>query len=411
MGERLARLRGSAELGAAVVGQRLRHTAPRRVAYSVLGVTLAVGLFVLVAGVGVGLATEGAAVGSNADYWVVPESESSATLPVSVGGPQLGGVHEVAAALSARDDVRYASPVAVTLAELTHGGATEYVLVFGVVAHPDLRAGGLSAEPLTPGDPHYADGTYDGPKTNEMVVSAGTADLLGATAGETVLFGSPGGTGRDGTRMTVVNVSAGGAPGFESVPVALVHLSELQAVTGDTARDPADQLVVAAESPAVRGDLETLYDRTEVVTRSSAAGVGADADLALAVGGAGLVVSLVVGSLFVATTIGLEIRRDRRLWATLSALGFSASSRALVVLVQTGLVALVGGVAGVALGRIAIAAANAGVARYVDETTVAVFRPEMALAGLAVSVGIVALTGPYVVWLTSRGTAKAGLTA
>ena len=411
MGERLARLRGSIELGAALVVRRLRHTAPRRVVYSVLGVALAVGLFVLVAGVGVGLATEGAAVGSNADYWVVPESESSATLPVSVGGPQLGNVHEVAARLSARDDVRYASPVAVTLAELTHGGATEYVLVFGVVAHRDLRAGGLSAAPLTSGDPHYADGTYAGRKTNETVVSSGTADLLGATAGETVLFGDPGGPGRDATHMTVINVSTGSAPGFESVPVALVHLSELQALTGDTERDPADQLVVAAESPAVRDDLEGLYDRTEVVTRSSASGVGADADLALAVGGAGLVVSLVVGSLFVATTIGLEVRRDRRLWATLSALGFSAPSRALVVLVQTGLITLVGGVVGVGLGRVAVAAANAGVGRYVDETTVAVFRPDVALAGLAVSVGIVVLTGPYLLWLTSSGTANAGPTA
>jgi len=411
MGERFARLRGSAELGAAVVIQRLRHTAPRRILYSVLGVALAIGLFVLVAGIGIGLATGDAAVGSNADYWIVPESESSATLPVSVGGPQLGGVHEVVARLSERDDVRYASPVAVTLAELTHANTTEYVLVFGVVAHPDLRAGGLSAEPLTPGDPHYANGTYGGPKTNEMVVSTGTADLLGTTAGETVLLGSPSGTGREPTRMTVANVSAGSASGFDSVPVALVHLSELKAATGDTARDTADQLVVAAESPAVQDDLETLYDRTEVVTRSSASGVGADADLALAVGGAGFVVSLVVGSLFVATTIGLEVRRDRRLWATLSALGFSAPSRALVVLVQTGLVTLAGGLTGIGLGRIGIAAANAGVGRYVDETTVAVFSPEVALAGLVVSAGIVVVTGPYVLWLTSRGTAKAGLSA
>ncbi|GAA0546110.1 ABC transporter permease [Halorubrum ejinorense] len=411
MGERSARLRGGVELGVAMVIQRLRHTAPRRIAYSILGVALAVGLFVLVAGIGIGLATGDAAVGSNADYRIVPESESSATLPVSVGGPQLGGVHEVGARLGERDDVRYASPVAVTLAELTHGNTTEHVLVFGVVAHPGLRAGGLSSEPLTPGDPHYANGTYGGPKTNEMVVSTGTADLLGTTVGERVLLESPSGAGRETARMTVTNVSVASTPAFDSVPVALVHLSELQTATGDTGRDTADQLVVAAESPAVRDDLETLYDRTEVVARSSASGVGTDGDLALAVGGAGFVVSLVVGSLFVATTTGLEIRRDRRLWATLSALGFSASSRAIVVLVRTGLVALAGGLTGIGLGRIAIAVANAGVDRYVDETTVAVFSPEVALAGLVVSAGVVVITGPYVLWLTSRETAKAGLSA
>ncbi|TKX47253.1 FtsX-like permease family protein [Halorubrum sp. SD690R] len=411
MGERLTRFRGSIELGAALVVRRLRHTAPRRIVYSVLGVALAVGLFVLVASVGIGLATESAAVGSNADYWIVPESESSATLPVSVGGPQLGGVHDVAAQLGARDDVRYASPVAVTLAELSRGNTTEYVLVFGVVAHPELTAGGLSAAPLTPGDPHYANGTYGGPKTNEMVISSGTAQLLETSADETVLFGAPDGPGREPRRMTVINVSAGSTPGFDSVPVALVHLSELQAITGDTDRDPADQMVVAADSTAVRDDLETIYERTEVVTRSSTAGVGSDADLALAVGGAGLVVSLVVGSLFVATTIGLEIRRDRRLWVTLSALGFSAHSRVLVIISQTGVITLAGGVIGIGIGRVAIAVTNAGIGRYIDEATVAVFRLDVALAALAVSAGIAALTGPYLLWLTSRGTAKADLTA
>ena len=408
MGERRTRLRGAAGLAATILARRLRHTAARRILYSVLGVALAVGMFVLVAGVGVGLATQGGGVGSDADYRVVPESESSATLPVSVGSPRLGSVHEVAARLTARDDVRYASPVAVTLTELTHGDTTEYVLVFGVVAHPELRVGGLSAASLTPGDPHYANGTYSGPTTNEMVVSSGAAALLGTTAGDTVAVRGRGDAGQTATHMTVTNVSTAGAAGLDGVPVALVHLAELQAATGNTERDTADQLIVAAESPGVRDDLETLYDRTEVLTRSSAGGAGSDADLALAVGGAGTVVSLVVGSLFVATTIGLEIRRDRHLWATLSALGFAPSSRALVVLVQTGCIALAGGVLGIGLGRIGIAVANVGVSATLDVTTVADFRPAIAVAGLGVAVGIVALTGPYLLWLISRGTARGG---
>jgi putative ABC transport system permease protein len=211
--------------------------------------------------------------------------------------------------------------------------------------------------------------------------------------------------------MTVVNVSTTSTAGLDSVPVALVHLSELQAVTGDTERDPADRILVSAESSAVRDDLETLYDRTDVRTRSSGTSLGSDADLALAISGAGLVVSLVVGSLFVATTVGLEIRRDHHLWTTLSALGFSAPTRALVILVQTSLMTLSGGVLGVVLGWVGIAVANAGVTRYVDATTVAVFRLDVALAGLAVTAGIVIFTGPYILWLTSRGTKRAGLTA
>jgi putative ABC transport system permease protein len=154
MRERLTRIRGGVALGVTLVGQRLRRTAPRRVVYSVLGVALAVGLFVLVASVGVGLTAQGSVVDSDADYWIVPESESSATLPVSVGGPQLGSVHGVADRLSDRDDVRYASPVAVSLTEVARANATEYVLVIGVIAHSDLTVGGVHAGPLTPGDTH-----------------------------------------------------------------------------------------------------------------------------------------------------------------------------------------------------------------------------------------------------------------
>ena len=405
MRERLTRIRGGVALGVTLVGQRLRRTAPRRVVYSVLGVALAVGLFVLVASVGVGLTAQGSVVDSDADYWIVPESESSATLPVSVGGPQLGSVHGVADRLSDRDDVRYASPVAVSLTEVARANATEYVLVIGVIAHSDLTVGGVHAGPLTPGDPHYAGGTYDGPRTNEVVISEATSALLGAESGDDLTVPTRSGS----ARLTVVNVSATGSAGIEGVPVAVVHLSELQSITGGADRDTADQLLVSTDSVRLREDLEGVYSHTDVVTRSPGASAGTDGDLALAVGGAGLVVSLLIGSLFVATTMGLEIHHDRRLWATLAAVGFSARSRGLILLVQTGLVTLVGAVIGVGLGLVGVAATNAVIESYFAEATIAMFRPAVGVAGLLVAVGIVGITGPYLLWLTSRGSVRNGL--
>lgn len=411
MRDTLVRLYGSVALGVALVVQRLRRTAPRRVVYSVLGVALAVGLFVTVSGVGVGLATQGSAVGSNVDYWIVPESESSSTLPVSVGGPKFGDVHAVADRLTAREDVRYASPVAISLARVTHGNATEYVLLAGVVAHPELTVAGVSARSLTPGDPHYANGTYAGPWTDEVVLSSAASELLGAEAGETVAVPNRTGSASGTHAFTVENVTAGGQSGIGQVPVAVVHLAELQALTGSTAGDTADQILVASNDVGVREDLAGVYSHSRVVARSDASlSTVADSRLALALGGAGFAVSLVVGVLFVATTMGLEIRSDRRLWATLTALGFSARSRALVLFAQTAAVALAGGVLGVALGRVGVLAANAGVGAYLEETTVAVFPLELAAAGLVVSLGIAALSAPYLLWLTSRGTVTEALT-
>jgi len=402
MRERLTRVRSLVGLGGRLVAQRLRHTAPRRTAVTILGIAFAVALCLTVSGVSVAIADQGSVAGSNVDYWIVPEGESSSTLPVSVGGPRFGDVHAVADRLTSRSDVVYASPVSMQLLQLSHRGTTEYVIVAGVVAHDGLTVAGVNTSALTPGDPHYENGTYDGPWTGEVVISDGAGALLNATPSDSVTVRGQATSTRE---FTVAAVTDGGESGFGDVPVAVMHLSELQTLTGATTSDTADQILVASTNPNIENDLAGVYAHSDVVTRSDTGLTSVtDSDLALALAAAGFIVALVVGVLFVATTLGLEVTTDRRLWATLSAIGFSARSRAFLLFAQIGLLALVGGVLGVILGRLGVFAANTAVGTVFENTLVAVYPIEFVGLGLTMALVVAVLTTPYLLWLTTRGT-------
>jgi putative ABC transport system permease protein len=159
---------------------------------------------------------------------------------------------------------------------------------------------------------------------------------------------------------------------------------------------------VATNDPGVRGDLETLYPRTRVVTRSGLSGGDVSTtSLPVAVALAAFVVSLAVGALFTATTTGLEVTRERRTLATLAALGFDDRSLAVVVATETVALCLVGGVAGVALGALGALATNAAVAA-VGLPAVATVHPVLVPLGVgtAVLIGLVAV--PYPVWLSRQ---------
>jgi len=404
MGEsRLRRVGALLRLSGALLSQRLRYTATRRTLLAVLGIALAVGLFITVSGVSVALATQGSVVSSDVDYWITPESASSSTLPVSVDGAQFGAVHNVSERLTERDDIAYASPVAANVLKVTHANASEYVVLIGVIAHPDLRVAGVSATNLTPGDPYYAAGSYRGPWTGEIVLSTGASRLLNANVSDRLRPNTPQAASQNRS-FTVTSISNGGESGVGSVPIGIVHLGELQSLTDATESDTADQILVATNDMAVRGDLEQTYPNSNVVARSdSGLSTLTESKLALALAAGGFLVSLVIGVLFVATTLGLEIQTDRRLWATLTAIGFATSSRALIILFQTLLLGVAGGIAGLLLGRGGVWAANQALQSIVAETTVAVYPPQFTVYGFLVAISIALLTTPYLVWLTARG--------
>ena len=397
MTERTRRLGGFVGLG--IRRTVHRATRSRQVAFATVGVALAVMLMVTVGGVALALAS-GSALGSEgADYRIVPAESSVESIAVRVGGPKLGGVHATSAELSADPRVEYATPVDFQVLRVSNpaDGAREYVLFAGVIPEEGAAVGGLSLSALRPGDPYYANGSFDGEWTGEVVVSEAAGSLLNATPGTTLrVEAAPERSfavvDRDETTL---------ASGLGSVPVAVVHLSELQAVTGGTAGDQADQILVRTDDPSVRGDIERLYPRTEVIAAGDLSSELSRSSLPLAVAVTALVTALAVGTLLTGTTMGLATVDDRRSVATLAAVGVSERSRVLLVLVEVLSVAVLGGLLGVVLGVGGIALANAASRRYFG-VPVASVDASLLVAGLVVAVLVGLSAAAYPLWLSRR---------
>lgn len=389
---------------------RLRCGDRVTVALSVLGVALAIGFMVVVTGISVGLTTQTTVYGSGVDYWVVPESSSSSTMAVAVGGPEFGAVHPTTDRIRDIEGVTYASAVKAELVRLNAPAAntSRYVLLLGVIPEPGHRIGGLPTDELAAGDPHFGGGDYDGPWTGDIVLSDAAATLLETKEGATLTptSGASTGAGSDGDggrTFHVRNVSqAGLSSGAGPIPVALVHLAELQTLTGGADQDAADRFLVQTNSPGVADRLAGIYPQSRVVAQS---GVGAgdvtSSKLALAIALTAFVVALCVGALFVTTALGLELTAERPQYATLTAIGVSTRSQSLIVVTQALIVTIIGGVIGSLAGYGGIIATNELASQYTG-TAIATPAASIVLYALAVAVGIGLVASPYLVWLTNR---------
>ncbi|QCC47230.1 ABC transporter permease [Halobellus limi] len=382
---------------------RFRRGEGKQLAVSVLGVAIAIMVMVTVGGVALGLASQSAIQGDDVDYWIVPEDRTASSIAVSVDGPQLGGTHDVTARLNRNPQVEYATPVLLRVVQLRAPASdtSEFVLVAGVIPDGgDREVLGVSTAALTPGDPYYANGTYDGEWTGEVVASGPAAELLALEGGD------PLATPRQGSNRSlhVENVSTGSYnTGAGPLPIVVVHQSELQAITGATAGDPADQILVSTTSAGVRSELEALYPQSSVITKSGFAEQSVStSSLPVAVALTAVLTAVVVGTLFVATMMGLELHADRRRLAVLAAIGYRTRSQAFLVVAETFILTLCGTVVGIALGVGGIAATNALATRYLGVQSVAVFDPILVGAAGAVAVLIAAAASIYPVWLTRR---------
>ncbi|MFC7135293.1 MULTISPECIES: ABC transporter permease [Salinibaculum] len=369
---------------ARVVGRT--RVAPQRVVLTVLGVGLAVGLMVAVTGVSLGLASQSVVESDDVQYWILPENANVQSVAVSTDGLQLGDVHATSQEISTDSRVEYSLPVLLELLPVRdqETGERTYILAMGVVAEPDASVLGLSTSTLSAGDPYFANGTYNGTWTGEIALSEAAATVTNASVGSSLTLDKRG----VNRSFTVANISGGDVTtGAGATPVALLHLSELQTVTGAATGDQADQILVSTDDSEVKEDLEQLYPQTSVVTQS---GLGAQSistsNLPLAVAVAAFVAAAVVGVLFVTTLMGLEVSASRHELGTLAAIGFPRRSLSLLIAAETIIAAMLGGLVGVVLGVLAILGVNAFGHALLGVETVARF--DIVLLGYALVVTV-----------------------
>ena len=404
MSERLARWLGLLGVSLRRTATKATRTAPRQTAISVAGVAVAVALMLVVTATGLGLVQGTTVRGDAVDYWVVPESSGAATMVVSTDAPKLGDVHAKSEALMENDRVEYATPVQISVVRVRTGGTNEYVLAVGVVPSPKLDdVAGLSPAPLRPGDPHFANGSYDGEWTGQAVLSTAAAERLNVSQGANVsVTGALSGGGGNDLQVTAVSPTDVES-GLSGLPVMLVHLSELQSITGAQSNDQADQILVQSSASGLESTLSESFEGATAVTRAGfTAQQTADSDLPLAMAVAALLIAVVVGALFVATTQGLQVEADSEQLAALSAMGFSRRGRATLLVGQALALTLVGGVLGIGLAYVAVVVTNVAATRSIAPVPIADFHPLLVVYGLGVSALIGLLVAPYLLAMEGR---------
>lgn len=396
------RWRGLVGLAVARVRRQMTTVAQGQTVATVLIVAVTVANLVLVTGVALALAND-QGLAHDADVRAVPGDSDVQSSVAGVEAPRLGASHERAREIRERAGVTHATPV---LAEPVRVRAPDsaqahYILVVGIIPGPaSATVAGLPTDTLAPGDPHYAGGTYDGPPAEEIVLSTAAAETLDVSPGESLALTSD----RAERTATVMAVEQRADDGTE-MPVALVHLSDLQSLTAADNADLADQVLVWGEQEAAQAGVDAAYPTATVETTSAAAIVPSalfDDTLALVTSVLALVIAVSICTLFVATTSGLTVEANRQTLATLSTIGFPLRSQLAIVAVTTVAMTGCGAVLGLALGAGAITAVNAFATATIAPSAVAAFHPLVVPYALAVALLAALLALPYPLALAAR---------
>lgn len=380
--------------------QRATRTTAARIVSTVAAVALTIALLVVVTGIAMALADGGVTTEDDADVRITPAEGVTQSSVDGVEGPRLGETNERAATIRSHDGVDHATPMLVETVQLeSSDGDPRTVRLVGIVPDDESRTvASLPTAALEPGDSHYANGSYDGSRAGGIVLSRTAAEQLDASVGDevTVSMGTSGRPDAPAPSVTVVAVADDGA----DAPIGLVHLSELQSLSGADDGELADRVLVWGDAEAAQSAAADAYPRAAVaVAGGPDPSALFDDGLAFATSVIALLVGVTICASFVATTMGMTVDEDRRTLAVLESVGFPTHSRLAVVAVSTGVTTLVGSIVGICLGIVGIVAANAVAGATVAPDAVAHFHPLFVPYAIAVALlsGLIAVPYPLTV--------------
>jgi len=351
----------------------LRHTRLQLV-LAIAAIGIAVALPVVLVSVGGGVSSHELSDLENAGYQIV------------VSAPGLHGIadaHSLTQRILALSGVTAASPVlSAGIDTFAVTGGPTAALAEGIIPGEFLPTlgpaeSGLFPSPLPLGDPtdtaHYANGTYAGPATYDVLVSSPFASAQGLHTGDRLFLGPS----ANRSQAIAYNITGTfGVPPSLLGPIGafavVLPLSDLQTMTGYGASahaivtDAADTIEVAvtgsvSTDPSALSHIEGEIQRIdpsygvsalsqEASQLEQASGVLTGFYLALSS------VGLTVGLLFLALVLLRRVEADRRSIGIRRALGIPGLQIARGIVVEGLVIAALGGIAGVAGGWVIVTA-------------------------------------------------------
>ena len=371
-----------------------------RTAFALSAIAIAVAMTILMTSAGLGLKAGASALYvQEVDYWIIPRGAGVTDLITNSEQTMLGGVHRATEMILVYPDVNGASPV---LTRVLHasgvggavgdgdgggaedavggrgGGSVKAIIGIGVIPG-NIDVAPVSSDGFTPGD-------HD--DTHEAVINEKTARLLDVGTGDRIYAGESQASLQP---FKVVNVIA--LPEYSLSPVIVLHLSELQEITGNRGGDRANEIIVSGGD---REFLESVYPGEVVLsnTELTAHNIYSDKRI-LATTIAVVSVSIVICILFVSTTMIMSVNEKQREFAVMRAIGISDATIIGIVLWESVILSLAGGCIGALLsvgGR--VLAGEIG--QHLYETNVPmVMPPPLLVGGVCVAVVAGVLSGIF----------------
>jgi putative ABC transport system permease protein len=330
---------------------------PGRSVVTALGIGLAVALVLLLLAVGAGISSSASYLALESGVDLIGVSPGAA--PPSTQFPPIVSAHRLAPEIRSSDSsIESVSPW--LLASLTFGNSSLW-------AAANLSSGGQAIPPgwsttsgtsigwipddntgittpllvngtgfTYPGDPHYANGTYTGPFTHEIVIDQGLATDLGVGPGAWIWASARSIAGPSEVEGWYANATAFRVVGITepyylipTASLAMLYLSELQSLTGSASAtaDYASLLLIhLAPGASARTVQSVLADRFPGIGFFSINDIlgSIQSELNLysvfgeLVGGTGLVVA----TLFTTTVLLMSVTDRRKEIAILRAIGY-----------------------------------------------------------------------------------------
>ncbi|WP_207589697.1 ABC transporter permease [Halomontanus rarus] len=385
---------------------QLRHH-KLRLGLAVFGIVLAVLATTLLAGAGVGVLETGQAQfdAADRDLWV---TAGETRITAAGGGGFENSLHnsrEVAEEMAAHDGVAYTSPLSFETVYV----ATSLDADFRTFIATGVPNGGSvvnidEGEDLR-GDPHYANGTYEGEMTHEILLDRETARDLNVSIGDTLNVGGSLAAARE-NEFTVVGYS----PTYEQMlgaPTVTIPLSELHQITSNTGTEPATFITITLEDDAdvetVQAELQEAYPEYDIRTNSEQLEATLQEQvLVLAAASALIVLAVGAGIALTVALLGLVVYQQRQEFAALKAQGISASTLVVTVIGQGVIIGTLGGVIAVALTGPMVDLLNRLAAIVVGFDGLVQTAEPIYLGGLAIAIGIGTVAAAIAGWRVGR---------
>ena len=353
-----------------------------RTAFTLSAIAIAVAMTILMTSTGLGLkAGSSAMYAQEVDYWIIP-SGSGVTDPITNSEQtMLGRVHRTIETIIEHPGVNGASPIlnkVIYASDSGDGGEPKVIIGIGVIPG-SIDVAPVSSEGFTSGDPG---------DTREAVVNEKTARLLDVRTGDVIYAGE---SQTSLQPFKIVNVIA--IPEYSLSPIIVLHLSELQEITGNRDGDRANQIIV---SGGTKDFLESIYPDATVLsnTESMAHTICSDEKI-LATTLAVASVSILICILFISTTMIVSVSEKQGEFAVMMAIGISDATIVRIVLCESILLSMTGGILGAFLsmyGRILLSE----IGYYLYETRIPMVMPPLLLiAGIVVALIAGVLSGIF----------------